>query len=265
MPIYHVRAAHLGELQVREWRRRLANTVALLLSNLVLCAVGLLLLDESGRGLRAKAFTAAWNSVNLVSTLGDFSALNDAQKAFVIGTVFIFLMIAGYAISSLSGMLGSAPVVSYRESRRMQQEVDKLANHIVVIGFGPLGERVAEKARAAGETVVVVDRDADLAARASGLGFLVVQAEAGEEDGVLGRVAGVDRARALVVTTEDPDRKLVITLMAHALNPSIKVVVTGANQRRGELLRRAGATEVVIAEELIADALISRLGERPTA
>ena len=147
----------------------------------------------------------------------------------------------------------------------MQQEVDKLANHIVVIGFGPLGERVAEKARAAGETVVVVDRDADLAARASGLGFLVVQAEAGEEDGVLGRVAGVDRARALVVTTEDPDRKLVITLMAHALNPSIKVVVTGANQRRGELLRRAGATEVVIAEELIADALISRLGERPTA
>jgi Trk K+ transport system NAD-binding subunit len=52
--------------------------------------------------------------------------------------------------------------------------------------------------------------------------------------------------------------------MAHAMNPTIKVVVTGANQRRGELLRRAGATEVVIAEELIAEALVSRLGERPT-
>ncbi len=264
MPIYHVRAAQLGELQVREWRRRLARTVGLLFANLVLCAIGLLLFDESDNRLREKAFTAVWNAINLVSTLGDFSVLNNAQKGFVIGTVFIFLMITGYAISNLSGMLGSAPAVSYRESRRMQQQVDKLVNHVVVIGFGPLGQLVAEKARAAGENVIVVDRAADLAARASALGFLVVQADAGEDDGVLGRVAGVDRARALVVTTEDPDRKLAITLMAHAQNPNIKVVVTGANSQRGALLRRAGATEVVIAEELIAEALVTRLGKQPT-
>jgi voltage-gated potassium channel len=118
MPIYHVRAAQLGELQVREWRRRLARTVGLLFANLVLCAIGLLLFDESDNPLREKAFTAVWNAVNLVSTLGDFSVLNNAQKAFVIGTVFSFLMITGYAISNLSGML---------------------ANHVVVIGFAPLG------------------------------------------------------------------------------------------------------------------------------
>ncbi len=264
MPIYRVRAARLGELEIREWRRRLARALGLLLSNLVLCAVGLLLLDESDQGLREKGFTAIWNATNLVATLGDFSGLNHSQRVFMIGTMFIFLMVAGYAISNLSGTLSSAPALSYRENRRMEQQLDKLVNHVVVIGFGPLGQLVAAKARDAGRTVIVVDRSDDLAARASEAGFLIVQADAGEDDGVLGKVAAIDRAGALVVTTEDPDRKLAITLMAHALNPSIKILVTGANSQRGALLRRAGASEVVIAEELIADALVGRLAREGT-
>ena len=70
--------------------------------------------------------------------------------------------------------------------------------------------------------------------------------------------AGVERARARVVTTEDPDRKLSITLMAQSRNPKLKIAVTGANSPRGALLHRAGASEVVITDDLIADALVSK-------
>ena len=73
--------------------------------------------------------------------------------------------------------------------------------------------------------------------------------------------AGIERAKALVVTTQDPDRKLSITLMAHSRNPKLKIVVTGANSTRGALLHRAGASQVVIADELIAGALVDRLSE----
>lgn len=64
-----------------------------------------------------------------------------------------------------------------------------------------------------------------------------------------------------MVTTEDPDRKLAITLMAHTLNPQLKIAVTGQNNPRGALLQRAGASEVVVVEDLIAEALIGRLGK----
>jgi len=63
------------------------------------------------------------------------------------------------------------------------------------------------------------------------------------------------------VTTEDPDRKLSITLMAHSRNPQLKIAVTGANAPRGALLHRAGASQVVITDELIADALVDRLSK----
>ena len=64
-----------------------------------------------------------------------------------------------------------------------------------------------------------------------------------------------------MVTTEDPDRKLSITLIAHSRNPKLKIAVTGANSPRGALLHRAGASQVVIADDLIADALVDRLSE----
>ena len=63
-----------------------------------------------------------------------------------------------------------------------------------------------------------------------------------------------------MVTTEDPDRKLSITLLAHSINPTLRIAVTGASPG-AELLRRAGASEVVITDDLIADALVDRLGK----
>jgi voltage-gated potassium channel len=142
----------------------------------------------------------------------------------------------------------------------MEHKLDNLGNHVIVIGFGALGRLVAGRLHDAGERVVVIDRDDELAAQASNLGYLVVQGDAGVDDAALDR-AGIERARALVVTTEDPDRKLSITLMAHSRNAALKIAVTGANSPRGALLNRAGASQVVIMDHLIADALVGRLGK----
>jgi len=264
MPVYRVVEPRLGRLKVKEWWRRALRTLGLLILALVGCAVGLFLLDPADEPLTRKAFTAVWNAANLVTTLGDFTGFNESQKTFMIGAMFTFLFIGGYAVSQLTGMLSSDAVMMHRENRSMKRTLDHLDNHIIVIGFGPLGRLVAERLQAAGNLVVVIDKADDLADQASELGYLVVQGDAGVDDSVFNR-ARVDRARAMVVTTEDADRKLAITLMAHAVNPDLKIAVTGQSSQRGALLQRAGASEVVIADDLIAGALIGRLGEPPRA
>jgi hypothetical protein len=66
---------------------------------------------------------------------------------------------------------------------------------------------------------------------------------------------------ALVVTTEDRDRRLAITLlMAHTSHPGLQIVVTGQNDPWGALLERAGASDVVVFDDLVAGALVDRLG-----
>jgi voltage-gated potassium channel len=258
MPIYRVTEPGVGRLHLQEWRRRVVHTVGLLLAALAVCAIGLIALDSSGQLLSAKTFRGLWNALNLVTTLGDFTSLDQREKIFMMATMVAFLMIGGYALSGLTGILSSDALMVLRENKNMKHKLDRLANHVIVIGFGALGRLVAGRLHDAGEQVVIVDRADDLAAQASDLGYLVVQGDAGMDDAVLDQ-SRVEQARALVVTTEDPDRKLSITLMAHSRNPKLKIAVTGTNSPRGALLHRAGASEVVIMDELIADALVDRL------
>ncbi len=260
MPIYRVLEGRLGDLHIREWRRRVLHTVVLLLATLALCAIGMIALDSSSQLLPAKVFRGLWNALNLVTTLGDFTSLDQREKFFMMATMVAFLIIGGYALSSLTGFFSSDAVITIQENRKMERKLDRLANHVIVIGFGPLGKLVAGRLQEAGEQVVIVDRDEDLAAQASSLGYLVVQGDAGVDDAALDH-ARIEQAKALVVTTEDPDRKLSITLMAHSRNPKLKIAVTGANSPRGALLHCAGASEIVIIDDLIATALVDRLSK----
>jgi len=61
-----------------------------------------------------------------------------------------------------------------------------------------------------------------------------------------------------VVTTPDGNNNLAITLLAHTLNASLTIAVPGENPLRKGLLESAGATNVIIADEIIASALVSR-------
>jgi voltage-gated potassium channel len=258
MPIYRVQKSGFGQLHSREWRRRVLRTVVLLLLVVAVCALGLIALDSTGLLLTAKISRGLWNALNMVTTLGAFTTLDSREKLFMMATMVAFMMISGYALSSLTGILSSEAIMSLRENRNMEHKLEDLANHVIVIGFGTLGRLAAGRLHDAGETVVVIDRSEELAVEASSLGYLVVQGDAGADDAVFEH-SRVDHAKALVVTTVNPDRKLSITLMAHSRNPNLKIAVTGANSSRGALLHHAGASEVVIIDELLAGALVDRL------
>jgi voltage-gated potassium channel len=210
--------------------------------------------------LYSKLYRGLWNALNLITTLGDFSSLDEREKSFMMLTMIFFMVVGGYALTRLSGILSSDAVLVLRENENVKGKLSHISGHVIVVGFGALGQRVAKHLCAAGEQLVILERSAELAGQASDLGYLVVQGDAGVDEAILDH-SGVDRARGLVVTTEDPDRKLVLTLMARARNPSLKIAVTGTNEGRCALLRRAGASEVVTPDDLIAGALVDRLGK----
>ena len=262
MPIYRFVEPRLGRRRLHEWRVRGLRVLALLALVILLCAFGLALLDNSSEPAGRKLLEGLWNAVNLVTTLGDFSNFDSRQKGFMLFAMLCVMIIGAYAISQLTGILSSENVVAYRENLQMERTLRNLSGHAVVLGFVGLGQLLANQLRKAGHLVVVIDRDDANAALASEMGYVVVKGDAGEDDGVL-RAARIDTARVLFVTTGDANRNLTLTLMSHTLNAGLRIVVTGENERWGEMLRRAGASEVVIADRLLADAMLTRLGDSP--
>jgi len=256
MPVYRVIAQGAGEQMFHRWRRAVLRTVAVLLSIVGGLWVGLILLDGSAAPLSTKAFNALWNTANTLSTLGSLTDLGRGQRLFMIVAMLTVVSVVGYAISALTGILSRRDVQEYRENKRMEEVLSQLENHVVIVGFGPLGQRVAAKAQAQGQTVLVIDRDPDVANEASKQGHIGVQGSV-SRDQILERV-NIDQASALVITIEDPDRKMAAILMARALNPDIHIVATSYEQGL-EWLTHAGASDVVDVDDLVAETLFDRM------
>ncbi|EEA03859.1 TrkA-N domain protein [Burkholderia sp. H160] len=261
MWIFRVNEPRLGVIRIREWRRRARHTIGLLVLLLGSAVTGLFILDQSNTSFPNKMFTALWNGVNLITTLGAFGEFNPPQKVFMLLAMVATLLIGGFAVSRLTGMLSGDDVMFYRENRLMERKLDQVANHVVVVGFHSLGKLVAERLREAGQTVLVLVGDQLQADQAAERGYMVVLGAPGGFDEVL-KHARLDRAKALVVTTPDSNNNLAITLAAHTLNASLPIAAPGENPLRKMLFESAGASNVVIADEIIANALIGKLTTR---
>lgn len=264
MAQYHLRDPLRGRQRFLAWRTQALKTMAVLTGLVLVCAVGLAMLDTGTDTVYDKLLQGLWNAVNLLSTLGDFSTFNYAQKRYMMVMVVVAVLIGGVAITNLTGLLSSEDVMIYRENRAMMKALATLTDHVVVVGYDAVGQLVAERLRAAGDTVVVVTAVDTFAALASSRKFYTVSGNAGSDDTVLA-AARIDCARALIVATNDPNHNLVITLSAHAANPKLVIAVYGDSGARKALLERAGASIVITADELIAKALVNHLPEKAPA
>ncbi|WP_028218960.1 potassium channel family protein [Paraburkholderia oxyphila] len=256
--MYRVEDPQIGKQHFREWRRRARRTLGMLLLVMVGTSLGVALLDSSKTPVSSKLFTAVWDSMNLVTTLGDFSEFNPRQKVFMAFAMFATMLIVGYAVSTLSGMLSGDEVMARRENRVMERKLRALDRHVPVAGFGALGELVAGYLRDTGEVVLVLATDARQAKKASDENYMVVLGEAASFDNILRR-ARLDTARALVLTEPDTSANLAATLVAHTLNPMLPIIVSCENNLRKMLLEEAGASAVVNLTDVVARILAEQI------
>lgn len=256
--MYRIEDPQVGKLHLKEWRRRVRRTLGMLLLVMVGTSLGVAWLDSSKAPISSKLFTAVWDSMNLVTTLGDFSDFNPSQKVFMACAMFMTMLIVGYAVSTLTGMLSGNEVMARRENRVMEHKLQALGEHVAVGGFGPLGEVVAGYLRDAGEVVLVLVANENEAKKASEANYMVVLGDAASLENILQR-ARLDTARALVLTGSDASANLAVTLVAHTLNPKLPIIVSCENGLRKMLMEKAGASAVVNLTDIVARAMADQI------
>jgi hypothetical protein len=257
LPLYTAIPPAQGRRQLRQWRFALMRAAGLLLVTLIGCMLGLLFLDQLDEPLGARAFRALWNAANTISTLGDLDSLNGDQQWFMIGAMFTLVTVGGFAISNLTGILSAEDVQAYREYRRVERKLAGLSGHVLVAGYGVFGRRVADRMRKRGRTVVVLEFDEDRAKQASEAGYMAVLLVAGRDE-ALGKV-GLEAAAALFVLVQNPDRKLALTLIARNINAGLPIIVADDTDTDESWLPHAGASRVVLVDDLVAEAMVDQL------
>ncbi len=128
--------------------------------------------------------------------------------------------------------------------RRVQSEIDKLENHVIVCGFGRIGVMLARGLSTGGTRFVVLELNERRAAEARDAGYLCVLGDATSEDAL--NAAGIARARLLATVLPNDALNIFITLTARSLNRQIEIIARGEMPTTESKLIQAGANKVVL-------------------
>jgi len=129
-------------------------------------------------------------------------------------------------------------------TKRMQSQIDKLTDHVIICGFGRIGQMLAQELKAGGVRFVVLERSDDRSAQARDRGYLTMQCDATDETAL--KAAGITRARALATVLPDDAANVFITLSARSFSKSVEIIARGEAPSTEKKLRHAGADEVVL-------------------
>ena len=160
----------------------------------------------------------------------------------------------GEAITRILYRFTSASPAGVRSASNGQH----LSGHVIIVGFGPAGQRVAEALQEAAMPFVVVD----LNPRSVSAHRPAVPIEFGDaaRPEILHHL-GIKHSRALVVTVPEPHMSELIIRQAKRIAPSIPVVARVRYHTHGSRLARAGADRAVDEENLLGRALVNALQE----
>jgi voltage-gated potassium channel len=203
--------------------------------------------DNNGDGL-SFLDSVYYATVSLSTTgYGDITPVSPSARLINI------LVITPLRILFLIVLVGTTLAVLTERSRqvfKLQRWRSKVRDHVVVVGYGTKGRSAVSSVLSDGvepEHIVVVDTDQAMLEAASALGLVTVHGSGTRSD-VL-RVAGVPRARAIVVAANRDDSAVLVTLTARELAPKAQIVAAVREAENVHLLRQSGANQVVVSSE----------------
>ncbi|MDH4095786.1 MAG: monovalent cation:proton antiporter-2 (CPA2) family protein [Betaproteobacteria bacterium] len=115
--------------------------------------------------------------------------------------------------------------------------------HVIILGYGRNGQRLARLLEAEGQRYVALDLDPERVREAALAGDTVVYADCTRRESLV--AAGLARAAAVVVTFADVAAAVRVLAHVHALQPAVPVIVRARDEADIAPLTAAGASEVV--------------------
>ncbi len=184
---------------------------------------------------------AAFFTVITLSTVGygETRPLDDGGLVFTMAIIITSFAGLLFAASTLTNLFTSGDAITHLKEARGRRMRLALENHVIVIGFGRVGQAVARGVVELGRPCLVLERSDTHTAQIEEAGCVAFIGDATDERDLL--EAGIDRAAALVAATEEDATNLVITLTARAVRRDLRIVSRVNEADWQDRILRAGA------------------------
>ncbi len=147
-------------------------------------------------------------------------------------------------VSGLSSLRRAAPGAEPRLTAG--EDPERLRGHVVLCGYGQVGRVIAHALSRRGLPFLVVDQDRRQVEALRRRGIRAIYGDAGHPMTL--DLAGVGRARAVVVAISDPIVARRVADHVRKANPRVAILVRTQSEAERAVLERLGADEVVLAD-----------------
>ena len=186
-----------------------------------------------------------------IATVGfkEVGPLSTGGKIFTMGLIVTSLSSLAYVGTSVARFIFDGELANYIKTYRVDKRIEKLKNHVIIVGYGRNGEQAAVELAEHGVDFVIVDKRDNVISRIrEDRQLLYIKGDATHEE-VLEQ-AGIYDARALIATTPDDADNVFVVLTARSMNPGLTVISRASEIGSQMKLKRAGATNVVMPERI---------------
>ncbi|WP_306642477.1 potassium channel family protein [Sanyastnella coralliicola] len=186
-----------------------------------------------------------------ISTVG-YREVHPLSNAGMIFTAVLILTSIGtftYAISAITTYFVAGEYRNRFKAAKVKKEIEKYENHVIVCGFGRVGQMAASQLESHDQQVVVIEMDEgkiDLINETKP--YWCIHGNA-TQDELLQR-AGIDKAQALITTLPDDAANLYVVLTAKELNNRLTLISRASKSESVKKLRIAGADNVIMPDSV---------------
>jgi voltage-gated potassium channel len=196
---------------------------------------------------------------------GDWLELKNlfAAEAFTMLLAMVGIAMPAFLVSNVTALIVEGLFTDVFRRRRMDKQIAKLRDHIIVCGVGSTGVHCLTELLSTGRSLVAIDRDEDkLKHLCHELGEFPYIVGPAESDETL-RQAGIEHASGLICClTEDKDN-VFVTLTARSMNRKLRIISKVLEETSRRKLAIAGANGTVNPTAIGGLRLVSEL-VRPT-
>lgn len=144
-----------------------------------------------------------------------------------------------------------------RRPRRAPLPVSALTDHVVLVGHGRVGRFISPVVAEAGIPLLVVEDNADDAAKLKERSIETIVGNAADPEIV--KAVNLKDARCLLVAIPDAFEGGQVVQQARAINPDLTIIARSHSEDENQHLLKHGASQVIMGEHEIAKAMISAI------
>jgi voltage-gated potassium channel len=207
---------------------------------------------------------ALYMVVITITTIGYYEVrpLSPVGKVFNIALILSSFTMFTYSLARLTQAVASGELAAYFKNRKLMKALEQIQHHVIICGFGRNGQQAARTLRAHKVPYVIIEKNEQ--AIRNGLDedphLLFIQDDAIEDD-VL-ELAGIRKARALLVTLPEDADNVFIVLSARDLNAKLQIISRASSPGAAPKLYKAGANNVIM-PDLIGGTHMATLVSKP--